>query len=489
MRRLALVLLALLVCPFAVRANQRWQGYCQTQNTGIRVTNCVVTVYQTGTLTKATIFQDALNTPQSNPFNADLTSGLWAFYATNGRYDINLSAGSPSISPAYTLSDYLLFDPAGFGAALTLGSVSSQSSNVAQSGFVRMAPGDCASWRNNANTLDNCLTENTSDQLTYSGAVVGLLSVNQTWTGTQNFPSVSGMTSASTNPAGSGLIRLSASDTIGWRNAANNGDITLQKSLAVVGNVPVDTLSFQSSLTSLPAALDASFVAFSATGNNMAKSGVLRLESGDAVAWRNAANTADLTLLTSSADVLTWSGTFSPTVLQSPTANPAHIGVIRLASGDQIESRDSINATDVLLIGLDALGFVDIGNATFPPFVSAPNLVFAGNGTITSNAPFALGNGSTMSIVATAGRGSGGHNGGNVVLTAGNGVNGGASGVTQITPVRTFSALPTCIVALEGSLVPVSDSTTNTWGATITGGGTNHVLAYCDNASWTVAAK
>ena len=52
-----------------------------------------------------------------------------------------------------------------------------------------------------------------------------------------------------------------------------------------------------------------------------------------------------------------------------------------------------------------------------------------------------------------------------------------------------FSALPACTSGVEGTWAPVTDSTTNTWGATITGGGTDHVLAYCDSAQWTVAAK
>lgn len=51
---------------------------------------------------------------------------------------------------------------------------------------------------------------------------------------------------------------------------------------------------------------------------------------------------------------------------------------------------------------------------------------------------------------------------------------------------RTFATLPGCV---EGITMPVTDSTTSTWGATITGGGTNHVLAYCDGTNWTVAAK
>jgi hypothetical protein len=49
--------------------------------------------------------------------------------------------------------------------------------------------------------------------------------------------------------------------------------------------------------------------------------------------------------------------------------------------------------------------------------------------------------------------------------------------------------LPTCSSAIEGMMKPVSDSTVNTWGATIIGGGSNHVLAYCDGTNWTVAAK
>lgn len=52
-----------------------------------------------------------------------------------------------------------------------------------------------------------------------------------------------------------------------------------------------------------------------------------------------------------------------------------------------------------------------------------------------------------------------------------------------------FSALPTCNGGNEGTLAPVTDSTTNTWGATITGSGADHVLAYCDSSAWTVAAK
>lgn len=59
----------------------------------------------------------------------------------------------------------------------------------------------------------------------------------------------------------------------------------------------------------------------------------------------------------------------------------------------------------------------------------------------------------------------------------------------KIPLVTAFASLPACSSANEGVFAPVSDSATITWGATITGGGSNHVSAYCDGTNWTVAAK
>jgi hypothetical protein len=50
-----------------------------------------------------------------------------------------------------------------------------------------------------------------------------------------------------------------------------------------------------------------------------------------------------------------------------------------------------------------------------------------------------------------------------------------------------FASVPGTPV--EGMLVAVTDSSTSTWGATITGGGANHVLAYYNGTNWTVAGK
>jgi hypothetical protein len=51
-----------------------------------------------------------------------------------------------------------------------------------------------------------------------------------------------------------------------------------------------------------------------------------------------------------------------------------------------------------------------------------------------------------------------------------------------------FADLPACAAATEGAFAAISDSTTNSLGATITGSGTNHVLGYCNKTNWIVAA-
>jgi len=52
-----------------------------------------------------------------------------------------------------------------------------------------------------------------------------------------------------------------------------------------------------------------------------------------------------------------------------------------------------------------------------------------------------------------------------------------------------FANLAVCGSTVEGTTATVTDSSVNTWGSTVEGGGSNHVLAYCDGAHWTVTAK
>jgi hypothetical protein len=69
---------------------------------------------------------------------------------------------------------------------------------------------------------------------------------------------------------------------------------------------------------------------------------------------------------------------------------------------------------------------------------------------------------------------------------------GGAAALTALTfqvATGTFSSLATCASGTEGTQAAVTDANTYTWGASITGGGTSHVLAYCDGTNWTVMAR
>ena len=77
-----------------------------------------------------------------------------------------------------------------------------------------------------------------------------------------------------------------------------------------------------------------------------------------------------------------------------------------------------------------------------------------------------------------------GHNSG--ILGPGNSLAGlNWNGVFGTVP-KTFNQLMTCTSAVEGFELAITDSTTATFGATISGSGSNHVKAYCNGANWTV---
>jgi hypothetical protein len=79
-----------------------------------------------------------------------------------------------------------------------------------------------------------------------------------------------------------------------------------------------------------------------------------------------------------------------------------------------------------------------------------------------------------------------------VPITAPSGTFNGAGPATIQFTAGTYSALNTaypCSGTTEGMHATVSDSTTNTWGASITGGGSDVVGAFCDGTAWTVEAK
>ena len=76
---------------------------------------------------------------------------------------------------------------------------------------------------------------------------------------------------------------------------------------------------------------------------------------------------------------------------------------------------------------------------------------------------------------------------GNVVLDAN--ARGAVFGGTLAIAPHPLGSAPSCSSVNEGQMAAITDSTVVAWGATIAGGGSNHVLGYCDGSNWTVVAK
>lgn len=65
--------------------------------------------------------------------------------------------------------------------------------------------------------------------------------------------------------------------------------------------------------------------------------------------------------------------------------------------------------------------------------------------------------------------------------------NGASWDLLYVTPQSvTFASVPTPVA---GTMVVITDSSTNTWGATVAGGGANVVLAWYNGTNWTVIGK
>lgn len=107
--KLALAILAVLfLVPHSHAQVGAFTNYCsqgasQATTSGLKSTNyqlgaipsCAVTVYLTGTTTKATIYSNSSSTPLTNPFTAT-TAGQWLFYASiTSCYDVTMSGGFP----------------------------------------------------------------------------------------------------------------------------------------------------------------------------------------------------------------------------------------------------------------------------------------------------------------------------------------------------------------------------------------------------------
>ncbi len=110
-----------LIVVVGLHANERYANFCSTGGKTVVTTGvsgapkvqasypqCQVTVFLTGTLTRATLYSDNGTSALANPFTAS-TNGYFFFYAVNGRYDVMMSGGG--LPAPVTLGDVLLADP------------------------------------------------------------------------------------------------------------------------------------------------------------------------------------------------------------------------------------------------------------------------------------------------------------------------------------------------------------------------------------------
>lgn len=214
----------------------------------------------------------------------------------------------------------------------------------------------------------------------FNSATVAFINQPNVFTQTNTFPAIK---SSSANTASTGFVRMASTDGIAWRNNANSADITLNKSGALSGNYPTDTIQ-------TTGGFGATF--FSAFSNNTAAGGLLRLQSGDTINWRNNANTLDLLLSKRSAaagnvpvDTLVWDSTNANAfeagafIQNGSDASVAVAGAVRLHSGDSINWRNNANSADL------ALSKDSSDRLSAQPFAGliATNLVIPGNHAVT----------------------------------------------------------------------------------------------------------
>ena len=151
------ILFLLLLAACSVEARQKYNGLCQqggqypltvgypsTAPFMASYPGCTVTVYQTGTLTLATLYADNLGTPLANPFTANAITGAFGWYANDGVYDI-VETGGGLIQPVTVTAVWLVTSGGGGGiTALTGdGTASGTGSVVFTLATVNSGPGTC----------------------------------------------------------------------------------------------------------------------------------------------------------------------------------------------------------------------------------------------------------------------------------------------------------------------------------------------------------
>lgn len=149
------------------------------------------------------------------------------FFIISGVSPINLNNLTPSANSPVVFSGAVLLNPTALqtitGFPLAAPAFQSPTANPSATGIVRLATGDSINWRNNANSADILLSKDISDRLR-ADLFAGIV-----------FVGGGGLIEAGSHAA-TGSLQLLSTSSIGWRNNANSGDITLSKT---TGDLPL----------------------------------------------------------------------------------------------------------------------------------------------------------------------------------------------------------------------------------------------------------
>jgi|SRR5262245_15906405 len=289
---------------------------------------------------------------------------------------------------------------------------------TAASGAIRLMNNQSVKWRNAANTGDiAAVTLDTSNQLVFGGPTATVLAFNGTTfygfaDGAVSLGTLSARWSScclaatlsiGTNPAATGVIRLANNTSIYFRDSFNSADIRglfcgTDNLLYVGASFRPDADATYHLGSSTTRWADAFVSGFIAIGNSPAVGSVnqaIRLANNWAIAWRNNANTNDITPLTVFSDDKVYVGgatndaglvlrsavgiTMSNAVVITGASltigtNPATQGEIRLPNGAAVWGRNAANTADVRLFRISTGDVINLGFSSYPLVLAGSSL-------------------------------------------------------------------------------------------------------------------
>lgn len=158
-----------------------------------------------------------------------------------------------------------------------------------------------------------------------SGLALG--SASQPWAAFVTVLSFQRLASLSSNAATVGLLSMSNTDVLAWRNAANSANVTLGQSGIAVVPFDADLLVYTGSGIKA-----AEFV----SPNLPATTGLIRLSNAETISWRNNANSGNVSITHNADDSLTLPNSTIP-VISSTTVNATTVNATASVVSPQVQ--------------------------------------------------------------------------------------------------------------------------------------------------------